>query len=77
MTLTHEIPVGDEQFPDAISCKWSATITVEVAPCWVADGFNLTPERLQRILEDAFQSELGYAYSHEVVVTADVQQVPA
>lgn len=40
--------------------KWTVEITVD--PIWVADGFNLTEDRLLDIL----QQELGFVCSHEV-----------
>lgn len=45
--------------------KFRWTITVEVAECWIADGFNPTAEQFQ----DAIYSEmLGYATPGEVRV---------
>lgn len=40
--------------------RWTAEI--QVHETWVADGFNLTNERLQAMLE----RELGFAYSTEL-----------
>ncbi len=48
--------------------KW--TIEVVVDPIWVADGFDLTPERAQRML----RRELDFAHEHEV--TATVTEAP-
>jgi hypothetical protein len=42
--------------------KW--TVEIEVNEVWVADGFDLTDERLKEMIE----SELGYSYSHETRV---------
>lgn len=42
--------------------KWTAEI--EIADCWVMDGFNLTAERLHDIL----WRQLGYAHGHEIAV---------
>jgi hypothetical protein len=39
--------------------KW--TVEIEVADTWVEDGFDLTEERLESIL----QHVLPYSYSHE------------
>lgn len=42
--------------------KW--VIEVEVDEIWVADGFNLTKERAEGIMQKA----LPYSYSHETAV---------
>jgi hypothetical protein len=40
--------------------KW--IVSIEVDPLWIADGFNLTEERLNEML----LRELSWAYAHEV-----------
>lgn len=56
---------------------WRAEFTLTVAPVWVADGFDLTEERLNRILEEAFSNELGFATEDEVLVAGKVTKAPA
>lgn len=34
------------------SRTWKLEVTIEVADTWVADGYEATPERVQRILEE-------------------------
>lgn len=43
--------------------KW--TVSIEVDEVWVADGFNLTADRLH----DMVQSDLGFATEGEIVCT--------
>lgn len=40
--------------------KW--TVEIEVSDTWVEDGFDLTDDRMQSIME----KHLSYAYSHEI-----------
>lgn len=40
--------------------KW--IVEIQVAACWVADGFELTAERADNMLAN----DLSYAYSHEL-----------
>ncbi len=42
--------------------KW--TCEIEVHPCWFADGFELTEERLKAMIEN----ELPHSYGHETRV---------
>ncbi len=42
--------------------KYEWVVRIKVDPVWVADGFNLTDDRMQRIMEHA----MPYAYSHEI-----------
>jgi hypothetical protein len=74
-------PSLDQIDSNAESCgknqyQWTFTGTVTVSDVWVADGFNLTPERLQRIIQDAFVSELGFADHGEVMTTSMVTGSP-
>lgn len=55
---------------------WKAEFTLTVVPCWVADGFDLTEERLNDILQEAFSSHLGWSYEGEVVTKGTVTAAP-
>ncbi len=41
---------------------YKLTVEIEIDPTWVADGFDLTEERLQ----DMVKSDLGFAYDEEI-----------
>lgn len=59
------------------SYVWIFKGTFEVSDVWIADGFNLTPERLQRILESALETELGWANCEtELKTTSQVLTAP-
>jgi hypothetical protein len=59
-----ELPIAAvEDGPSSGVYKW--TVSIEVAPIWVADGFILTADRLHRMV----LSELRRAHSSEVEVS--------
>lgn len=55
---------------------WKASLTLTIDPVWVADGFDLAEERLNRILREAFENELPFATEGEVEVSGTVTQAP-
>lgn len=56
--------------------KWRFEATLEVSATWVMDGYDLTPQRLQEMLEDAIGRELGYARDDEVKVSGLIRTAP-
>lgn len=46
--------------PEAAFYEW--TIKIRVAPCWVADGFDLTADRAHTMV----WRDLGYAHGSEI-----------
>lgn len=56
---------------------WTATIEIEVDRVWVADGFELTPDRLNRMLARMIEYELGYATPDEVFARGSVTAAPS
>lgn len=56
--------------------EWSFKGTIEIADTWVIDGFELTPDRLQSIIEDGILRDLSMANGQEVVVTSRVTAAP-
>ena len=53
--------------------RWVAQVTVDVDASWVADGFDLTSDRLRDVLEDNL---LPYATGDERKVTARILRAP-
>lgn len=58
------------------SFKWTATIEIEVDRTWVADGFDLTTERLDRMLGRMIENELSYATPDEVGARGIITAAP-
>ena len=56
--------------------EWTFTGTIEVSDVWVADGFDLTPERLRELIMDGLQHDLAFARESELGVTAFIQDAP-
>jgi len=56
--------------------KWSFSGTFLLDDRWVMDGFELTQERFQQILESAFLEELSYASDDEMKITCEVTHSP-
>jgi len=49
-------------------CRW--TVQFSVSDNWIADGFELTQEDVERMI----QERIPYAYPHEV--TAEIRRAP-
>lgn len=56
--------------------KWTARVNVEIADLWVADGFDLTPERAEEIFTDAIDAVLTTAHGHERKVSVSITRAP-
>lgn len=46
--------------------KWKLELTVEVAQCWIEDGFDLAEREDQ--IKEAFHNMLPYAHDHEMKI---------
>jgi hypothetical protein len=55
--------------------KWKVEIAVH--PRWVADGFNLTEERLDSILERVFDHAYEHEFEGRVLKAPDPEQIRA
>ena len=53
--------------------KWA--VEIEINEVWVADGFEVTAERIQELIQEA----IGYAYDHEsrvrVIAAPDPEEI--
>lgn len=56
--------------------KWGFTGTITVDATWVMDGFELTQERLQEIIERGLMADLSFAREEEVSVTSNIISAP-
>ncbi len=56
--------------------RWTFKATVEVSDVWVADGFDLTQDRLDLLIENAVAHALSFANSSEYSASAKVLTAP-
>jgi hypothetical protein len=56
---------------------YSWTVKISVHPRWVADGFDLTEERLRDILENVFDYAYEHEYDGQVLNSPDPNQIRA
>ena len=63
-------PQGDRAY------RWTFTGTITVTDVWVADGFDLTQEKLKDLIEEGLSGVLGYARPDEYEATAQITATP-
>lgn len=51
------------------------TVKIRVSSTWVADGFDLTEERMRRIMERALSSARSSEISVDIVATPDPEKI--